>query len=142
MNNTQTPQSKHLCDVAYQNLGKDLSPTQNAFGCAETISTLLKLAFGDAYATLSTATFYTHFMGSNSYEKVENPLPGDIVVSPTGYGNGNMANGHIGVVGNTGQILSNNSYDSKLEINYDLVSWRARYVGIGGFPMAYFRKIA
>lgn len=141
MANIQTPQSKHLCDVAYANLGKDLSPTQDAFGCAETACTLLTLAFGDTYKTLSTKEMYDHFLVDTYYARVLVPLAGDIILSPTGYGNGNIANGHVGVVGNNDAILSNNSYDSKLEINYNLKSWKARYGDVGGFPVTYWRRI-
>lgn len=141
MQNEQTTQSKHLCDVAYAHVGEDLSPTQGVFACAQTVFTLLHLAFGDTYTTDSTKVAYDHFFVSNYYTRVLEPLPGDIAISPTDHGNGNMANGHMGVVGKDGVILSNNSYDSKLEVNYNLVSWKARYVDVGGFPMVFFRRI-
>lgn len=141
MQNLQTPQSETLANVTRENIGKDLSPTQDAFGCAETVCTLTHLAFSDTWKTLSTKELYDHLFISPAYAKVTVPLAGDIIVSPTGLGNGRIANGHTGVVQEGGLIASNDSYTSKLELNYNLESWAQRYGVVGGFPIAYFRRI-
>ena len=126
MSNVQTPASLKLRRTTYDNIGKDLSPQENAFGCAETVCTLLALAFNDTWKTLSTKLMYEHFLISPYYSKESNSLAGDIVISPTGYGNGKISNGHVGIVLNDELIASNNSYNSKLEVNYNLKSWKAR----------------
>lgn len=141
MDNQQTEKSKRLYEVTMSNIGKDLSPIEDKFACAETVYTLLHLAFGDTYKTRSTREAYDHMMISPYYARVQSPLPGDIVISATGYGNGNISNGHMGIVLDDGKIASNNSYNSKLEINYNLESWKQRYGVIGGFPIAYYRRL-
>lgn len=144
MENIQTPAGRHLLDVTKENIGKDLSPSQNEFGCQETVCTLLHLAFKDTYKTLSTKVFYDHVLVSNAYVRipdVRNALAGDIILSPTGYGNGNISNGHIGIVLENGMIASNDSFTSKLSINYNLKSWSERYGVVGGFPITIWRRI-
>src|SRR3954462_12894985 len=59
------------------------------------------------------------------------PPSGDIVISPTGYGNGSMPNGHVGIIGDNGQIMSNNSATGLWDIHFTLASWKARYVDQG-----------
>ncbi len=141
MDNTQTEKSKKLYEVTKAHVGQDLSPTQDKFGCAETVYTLLRLAFGDTWKTLSTKHSFEHMVESPYYAKVLSPLAGDIIVSPTGYGNGNISNGHMGIVLESGLIASNNSENSRLEINYNLASWKQRYGVVGGFPITYFRRL-
>lgn len=142
MENIQTPQGRKLLEVTMNNLGKDISPSQNQFGCAESVCTLLHLAFGDTWKTLSTREMYDHFMISPYYIKVTEPLPGDIILSPTGYGTtGNIEHGHVGCVVDKELIASNDSYTSKLSLSYNLKSWKERYGVLGGYPVLFYRRI-
>lgn len=142
LSNVQTPHSLRLLAVTKANLGKDLSPREDEFGCAETVNTLCMKAFLEpAGGDLSTRKMYIELLANSKWVRVYVPLPGDIILSPTTYGNGKMANGHVGIVIENGMIASNNSYNSLLEVNYNLRSWRERYGVVGGFPIAFFRKI-
>lgn len=140
--NSQTSCSRLLAVTTLANLGKDLSPTQNELGCVETIYTLFKLAFNDPKSSiLGTPVMYADLKARTSFVEVLNPLAGDVILSVTGTGNGNLSNGHTGIVLEGGVIASNNSYNSKLEKNYTLKSWVDRYQKLGGMPTHYFRRI-
>jgi len=135
-------------------IGTDASPNDVApdeVGCAETVSDILIYAFGTKVGisfTLSTNTLYKELLASKAFIQVDQPLEGDIIISPTGYGNGNLSNGHTGIVGqidNTNRdnsiIMSNDSATGKFLENYTLGKWKARYKALGGYPVAFFRKI-
>lgn len=133
--------------MALISLGTDASPNDIApdeFGCAETVDSIYKRAFGAYIAgsiTLSTAKLYTKFLSDTTHWlEVAKPRQGDIVISPTGHGNGKIM-GHVGIVGSGVNIMSNNSYTGYFEENYTLETWKARYVGSGGLPMRFFRRV-
>lgn len=120
----------------------DLAPDE--YGCADSVSGVLQKALGKDMGidyTISTAQLYREFLLSKSWIVVQNPIAGDVLVSPTGYGNGGLSNGHTGIVGFDSKIYSNSSATGTWEQNYTLASWKDRYVGLGGFPMFFFRKI-
>lgn len=135
-----------LYEKALTFIGTDASPDDKApdeLGCAETISDILYAAFLDNVGfpgTLSTTQLYRQLSSCEKYERVSAPLPGDIVISPSGYGNGNLSNGHVGIKGPEESILSNSSSTGTFISNYTMESWRLRYVVKGGFPMVFFRR--
>ena len=128
-------------------LGTDASPNDLApdeLGCADTVSSILQKALGKAMAidyTISTAQLYRELSTSKAYIRVSDPKEGDILVSPTGYGNGNLSNGHTGIWGKDGLIMSNSSATGTFLQNYNSETWKNRYVLTGGFPMFTFRKL-
>lgn len=128
-------------------IGKDASPNDLApdeLGCADSVSSVLKIALGSEVGisyTVSTAQLYRELLSSKAYMLVQTPKAGDVLVSPTGLGNGQLSNGHTGIWGENGKIMSNSSYTGTFEQNFDINSWRARYVTLGGFQMCTFRKL-
>lgn len=143
-----------LYDEALKCIGTDASPNDVApdeVGCAETVSDLLIGAFGYNVGiafTVSTNTLYKELLASRSFIQVDRPLEGDIIISPTGYGNGGLSNGHVGImdtIDNTNfdnsLIMSNDSATGKFLQNYTLGRWKARYQQIGKYPVAFFRKL-
>lgn len=133
-----------LYRVAIGNVGIDVTPEDivpDEYDCANSVSTLLAKAGYSIGSYWLTTDMYRVLTNHSSWRKVDAPKRGDIVISPTGWGNGKLANGHVGFVSDNGKIMSNTSADGKFRENYTLESWRARYVGIGGFPMVYFRKL-
>ena len=90
---------------------------------------------------LSTALMYQALQTNTKFAEVTSPLKGDIIISPNGYSNGQLPNGHVGVMGDNDQIMSNNSANGTWDIHYTLASWKARYVTLGGFPMKYYRRM-
>ncbi|MES2409550.1 MAG: hypothetical protein V4509_04620 [Patescibacteria group bacterium] len=136
-----------LFATAVKALGTDASPADVApdeVGCAETIYDILGAAFplnvGFAF-TVSTSQLYRSLLASPKYIRIDQPLEGDIVISPSGYGNGGLSNGHVGIKGELDKIMSNSSATGTFEENYTMQGWKDRYVAIGGYPMAFFRRV-
>lgn len=152
---SRTKMAKILSDInrekiygaAMSCLGSDVSPddkVSDEVDCANTVSIILTKALGSfKEASISTYTLYRNLSNSEDFERVDSPLEGDIVISPTGYQGygGKLSNGHVGIVGQRTLIMSNTSATGKFENNYTLQSWRDRYVGLGTYPMVYFRKL-
>ncbi len=126
--------------AALNSLGTDASPNDLApdeVGCAETVTTIIRPIFGNP-VILGTYTLHDYLNSSKAFIQVVEPMPGDIVLSPTGMGNGKIV-GHVGIVGNNNTIMSNDSYTGKFMANYTISNWHNRYVVAGALPMFYFR---
>jgi hypothetical protein len=138
------PKRKILYEYARLCIGKDMSfNAPDEVGCADAVNEICRRALGfPVGGGVSTTKMYQALQSSLRWKRVANGEPGDIVISPSGYGNGSMPNGHVGIVAANNGIMSNNSYTGKWEENYTKAGWRARYVDHGGFPMAYYRLIA
>lgn len=136
---------ERLWNTAYASLGIDVTPSDivpDEVGCAETVNQIYYNAFkryigGGA----STYNMYKCLLVSNEFIKVDTPLYGDIIISPTGYGNGNLSNGHVGIVSKDNKIMSNSSATGLFQENYTIDSWKKRYVDKGGYPCVFFRKV-
>lgn len=136
------PEEKSLLAAAKVALGTDASPDDNVpdeLGCAETVSTLIGQVV-DFPVLTGTWTLWDRLRSDERFKEVTSPEPGDIVISPTGTGNGTIA-GHVGIVAEYGRIMSNDSADGTFDQNYDLETWRQRYAVKGGFPVYYYRLI-
>lgn len=131
-----------LYALAKSSLGKDIAKTQNELGCAEAVSyLLLSLKVNGFIASiLSTQQLYHTFADLAAFTAVESPLPGDLIISPTGYSSKGSAHGHVGICGYHG-IMSNNSMTGLWEEFYTEVSWEAYYHTKLGFPIFYFRLV-
>ena len=132
-------------DTAYKCLGKDASPKDQVpdeVACVETINEIYKMAFGEYIGTgpafSSTKALYELMLHDARFKKVDSPSKGDIIISPTGYGN--FTHGHAGIVGKT-HIMSNSSVTGTWEANYTHDSWKKHYAQQGGFPVFYFRLV-
>ena len=140
--NYQTSQGRKLFEVARSCLGKDVAPLENEFGCAEAVNNIVFKAFGDyAGGDLSTFRMYHALRNNRKFVVVSSPLPGDIILSPTGMGNGRLKNGHTGIVGQNNMVMSNSSDDGLFKENFTLSLWRERYQRFGGFPVYFYRRI-
>lgn len=138
-----------LYNYAFTFLGKDASPDDVAsdeYGCAETICNIIDGCFGDfpieGGTIISTTVLYKKLKAHPKFEMVENYQQGDIIISPTGFGNGRLKNGHVGIVASVGAIMSNDSFSGLFMLNYTIDTWVARYRNIGGFPLYFFRRTA
>lgn len=135
----------YITAVSY--LGTDASPNDIApdeLGCAETINAIHKKCFGfEIGGDVSTYRMYPVLLKSRFFIKVDSPLEGDIIISPTGYKlqYSTLRNGHAGIMGKEGIIMSNDSFTGLFSENYTLETWKARYVIAGGYPMVFFRRI-
>ena len=134
---------------ALNHIGRDASPNDTApdeLGCAESVNEIHRSTFGDYISSrniLSTYWLYSDLKARSDFVRIENPVPGDIIISPTGYGRGN---GHVGIVGEHNIVMSNNSSRDEqgvrgvFDANYTTKSWYNRYSRLG-FPVYYFRKV-
>lgn len=142
----ETPQQK-LYRIACSYLGQDVSPlddkVSDEYACAETVSKIVQKAFGDfsSDAILSTTLLFYKLKNHQSFKQVLEFEAGNIIISPTGYGNGHLANGHTGICGMNGKIMSNNSATGIFKENYTIDSWIKRYRVMGGFPIFVFKRV-
>lgn len=138
-----------LYSTALSCLGKDASPNDvvpDEVGCAESVSDILIQAFPklDIPLIVSTNHLYNYLESSRSFIRIDQPLRGDIIISPTGYSSkypAPLPNGHVGIFSDNNQIMSNNSDTGLFDIHYTLDSWNARYRDIGGYPVIYYRIV-
>ncbi len=134
---------EQILKTAVDCLGMDASPDDIApdeYGCAETVTTILRKAGVDIPIMVSTYELYKYLLNSNDFSIIAQPDGGDIIVSPTGRGNGNMKNGHTGIMYDTFYIMSSNSLKKGIfEKNYSIPTWVSKYKESGGFPVLFFR---
>lgn len=121
--------------LAFAALGKDLAPGNEALGCAESLSKILIWAGIMKSKILGTADLDVWL--TKNLQAIGTPLPGDIIMSATGTGNGKIR-GHCGVVGKN-TIMSNNSATGKWDYQWTLKKWLDYYQTYGGIPTRYYR---
>lgn len=134
---------EQLFDAAQEAIGTDASPSDIApdeLGCAESVSKLIKSVLRYFAVVTGTWSLWDVLRRHEQFQEVDSPLPGDIIISPTGTGNGSMR-GHTGIVGNDLTVLSNDSSTGTFEENYTIAAWIKLYGGAGGFPVHYYRII-
>jgi len=137
---TEKPSEK-LYRISKKNLGKDLSPTQNELGCAESINQLHKIAFGDEIGGGSSTYLLWQALKKRNDFVVCDYEVGAIIISPTGTSRlGGNVKGHAGVCGKF-QIMSNNSLTGLFDTKYTKISWENYFEKKLKFPIYYFRKI-
>jgi len=133
--------------TALSYLGTDASPADEApdeYGCADTASYIIINAFGNVIKhTVATADLYNQLNTSPAFQKVVDFKFGDIIISPTGMGTKPkvISNGHVGIVGENEEIMSNDSASGMFIQNYTVKTWVARWRTQGGYPIYFFRKL-
>lgn len=143
----QSEMGELLLHKAKECIGKDLTPKDEIpddVSCVAQIQEVHRLATGSYIGTgaalYNTGALYRHVQADPKWRKVTTPLPGDMVLSPTGYSTKGAKNGHVGIVGET-HILSNTSKTGKWEANYTLASWEEYYAKKLGFPVTFWRHV-
>jgi len=137
----QTENSKKLYLSAFLALGQNWCKNHD-LGCAESVNNVFKRTFGRSIGGgTSTYLMYQALKDTNRFIKVQNPLPGDVVISPSGYGNKVIPSGHTGIVGEGEWIMSNDSSTGLFKQNFTHASWNARYKVKGNYPIHYFRVL-
>lgn len=128
-------------------LGTDASPDDAApdeVGCADTVSTIVRNCFGDIIPhTVSTQQLFQILDKSSKFKRVKDFKFGDIIISPTAPGKqpGKLTNGHVGIVGEGDEIMSNDSKTGTFIQNYTIESWVKRYRDIGKYGVYSFRIV-
>lgn len=128
-------------------LGRDASPFDEApdeYGCADSLSKIINSAFPQCITgSVATKELYQQLLRSNKFVKVTELEAGDIIISPTGSNTKatEIKNGHCGIVGEDGEIMSNSSATGTWEQNYTIETWIRRYRNKGAYPIYSFRKL-
>lgn len=142
MNNNKT-----ILAFIKENLGKDLNGNYNELGCAETVNNIfieaLGYKVGGGASTAKMLEALTGTVPNGRFVEVTRTQAraGDIVLSATGTGNGTIAHGHVGVLGENGVIYSNNSHKDMLDDHITAEEWKNYFARKGGFPVRYFRAV-
>ena len=82
---------KTLYQAALESLNFDVSPRDLAadvVGCAESVSQVIRKVSSDFPIILGTYTLWQFLNKDTRFRKVTLPMPGDIIICPTGTGNG------------------------------------------------------
>jgi len=129
-----------LYNLAKSKIGQDLSKiASNNLGCAEAVSRILNELLGKT-VDITTSTYWLYQSLNNClFKRVNKPEPGCIIISPTGYGDGRIPHGHVGIVSNNSLIMSNNSNNGKWEENFSIDGWYRYYKVGGGYPVLFYK---
>jgi len=136
------PNQEHLLELARTKVGEDVSPNDIApdeLGCAESVSTLLGLLIKFPII-VSTKVLYETLKNDTRFERTLKLEAGNIIISPTGYGNGKVT-GHVGICGDNEIIYSNDSDTGTWQPNFTITSWVNRYRKLGSLPLFVFRLV-
>lgn len=142
--------NKKLLNYIKANLGKDLNDNYNELGCAQTVNNIAKNALGYVVGGgASTAQMlkeieeFSIYLDNPNWKEVSKmeARAGDIILSATGTGNGKIAHGHVGFLGENGIIYSNNSAKDMLDNHLTAQDWKNYFVLKGGFSVRYFRAV-
>lgn len=120
----------------------DLAPDE--LGCADTVSAIIHSAFGAIIKySVSTAELKNILDKSPHFKRVTTFKFGDIILSPTSPGRqpGKLTNGHVGIVGEDEEVMSNDSRTGMFKNNYTVTSWVKRYRELGKYSIYFYRKI-
>ena len=110
---------------------KDLAPTELA--CVEAVTEILNKVVPFPIMTY-TPTFLTELKKDSRFKATLDLKAGNIIVSPTGSGNGTVR-GHAGILDDNGRIMSNSSATGKWEANYTIDGWVDRFRVKGKMPI-------
>ncbi len=130
-----------LYEEAINCLGINLAPINKNLGCVEALNNLAIRAIGRPIGGgFSSYWLYDELTKNKErFKQVKEPLRGDVIISPSGHGNGKIKNGHTGIVSDDGKIMSNDSAKLLWLQNWTIDRWKKRYQEKGGFPVEYFR---
>ncbi|MCR2833467.1 hypothetical protein [Parerythrobacter lacustris] len=136
-----------LYQVAFTSLGRRMGLDTNIpkeVNCANAITHVMTLAGVKGLpgkGIPGTSTLYDWLRKSVEFEKAAAPQFGDIIIYPTGMGNGEVRNGHVFIAGKH-QLMSNNSATGRWDNHWEnLAEADAFYTKKGGIPRFCFRWI-
>jgi hypothetical protein len=138
----RAPQDRLLA-AARSYIGRDASPRDLApdqLGCAESVSMIIKDVLPDFPIITGTWVLRDRLDKDVRFKKVTVPMPGDIIISPTGTVAKAPFPGHVGILGADTTVMSNDSRAGKWEANYTIASWQKRW-GTAGFPVQFYSLI-
>lgn len=124
-------------------IGKDASPKDTVnddVACVESLCAVVRkvVPMPDLY---NTKDLLDYLNKSKAWRGTADPKPGNIIVSATGTGNGNLAHGHTGIHAGNGEIMSNTSKDGIWRKNLTVEKWVKYYRQHGGMRLYYFEAV-
>lgn len=145
ISNAETAAGERLYERALKYVGVDASPLDaatDAYGCAESLSTILHADDPTFGVVTGTYTLMEALEKSLKFVRVQVPRRGDIFMYATGTGgNPSVPNGHTGVVGENGRTYSNNSNSGQWDDHLTLAALRRYLRDYGQYPEKLYRKI-
>lgn len=148
VNGDVADRNEMLYFMAQTFIGTDASPADDApdlLGCVDSVEEIYHKLNGHYITgqpkTLSTKVLYDRLRNSTEWERVLEPIPGAIIISPTGHSTKDARYGHVGICGRDGIVMSNNSFPPNKGIfleNFTVASWKKYYRDILGFPVYFF----
>lgn len=143
----QTETGEQLYAKSKSLLGQELTPGDeipDVVGCVANLQEVYRRTtgryIGNGSALYSTKALKDWMLKDKNFTQPSEPLPGDILVYPTGEGNGNVSNGHCFVVGKR-DWMSNNSFNGLWSADFTEAKARAFYEKKGGFTPYIFRPV-
>lgn len=132
-----------LYEIALKYVGTDPTPQDlqsDEFACAEVVSTLLKKLLPDFPVLTFTPTLLEQLKKDNRFKQTNEFKEGNIIISPTLSGNGTVV-GHVGIISQNGEILSNASSSGLWTNKYNNLSWVERYSRGGKLALYLFELV-
>lgn len=136
--------TQKLYNSAKACLGEDLSTDPAVppeVSCAVAVNAVHKIAFGEVIGGgASTKDMYLKLLNDPRFQKVIEGIPGDIIISPSGYSSKGALHGHVAILGYHG-IMGNNSLNGLWQEVYTMESWDTYYRKKLGFGVYFFRRL-
>jgi hypothetical protein len=146
MLNRKKDRSLELFMAGIRHLGTDASPSDIApdeLGCAESVSAIIREILPDMSITPGTWTLNRYMRDDPRFVPVTVPMPGNIVMYPTGTGNGKVQ-GHVGIICYGGTVMSNTSTvkdRGKWMVNMTLAGMEEYYHTKGGIAPRFYKIV-
>lgn len=150
-NNIQSPADIQIWRTAVASLGVCLVPPSDdpELGCAISVNMLFEKTFpslGQIGGGTSTYGLLQALIKSPYFIEITEmqALPGDIIMAATGTSTLNgtpISNGHVGIMAEKQNIMSNESATGLWTQNYTLPSFIQHYQVEGGYPVRFFRPV-
>jgi len=137
-----TDKSKYIHLVATNTLGQNLrTRTEKDLGCADALNELfLRITGKTVGGGISTLRMFNKIRRDKRFKEIKKEQDGCIIISPTGFGNGKVKHGHVGIVSGI-KILSNNSLTGRWDDHLSMLYWRNHYWHRGGYPIRFYIHI-
>lgn len=140
----ETPSEK-LYRLAKESLEKDISPTQDELGCAESVSTLIRRVDDTFPVSIGTGDLLDDLI--KYCDEINYEVPECIIISATGtqQQGSQLKHGHVGIVGKKLSpdgslwIMSNDSRSGLWLVNFSVKRWYNYYKTYGKFPVRFFK---
>lgn len=137
------PLRQKIYEQALNWLGKDPTPddkVSDEVACASSLSFIVNQVTPFPNFA-STTELFTYLKNSPHWKATLNPDAGNIIVSPTGGGNGTIATGHCGILTGNGWVMSNTSATGHWDQNYSIDNWVKYFRLKGGYHIYYFTPV-